>query len=83
MVLPIVRPTRSRLDRMFENILQGLVVEFRTQHSALRYASGRMLGQSEDFQIYSYKWYRSTIQFEGLSSLVSSAWDQAVDGQCR
>ena len=58
MVLPIVRPTRSRLDRMFENILQGLVVEFRTQHSALRYASGGMLGQSEDFQIYSYKWYR-------------------------
>ncbi len=26
---------------------------------------------------------RSTIQFEGLSSLVSSAWDQAVNGQCR
>ncbi len=25
----------------------------------LRYASGRVLGQSEDFQIYSYKWYRS------------------------
>ena len=58
-MLPIVRPTRSRLNRMFENILRGLVVEFRTQHSARRYASGGMLGQSEDFQIYSYKWYRS------------------------
>ena len=59
LVLPIVRPTRYRLDRMFDNILRGPVVEFRTQHSALRYASGGMLGQSEDFQIYSYKWYRS------------------------
>ena len=58
LVLPIVRPIRSRLNRMFDNILRGLVVEFRTQHSALRYASGGMLGQSEDFQIYSYKWYR-------------------------
>ena len=52
-MLPIVRPTRSRLNRMFDNILRGLVVEFRTQHSALRYALGGMLGQSEDFQIYS------------------------------
>ena len=57
-MLPIVRPTRSRLNRMFENILRGLVVEFRPQRSALRYASGGTLGQSEDFQIYSYKWYR-------------------------
>ncbi len=65
LVLPIVRPTRSRLNRMFDNILRGLVVEFRTQHSGLRYASGRMLGQSEDFQIYSYKWYRRPYMFNG------------------
>ena len=72
-VLPIVRPTRSRLNRMFDNILRGLVVEIRTQHSALRYASGGMLGQSEDFQIYFHKWYRSPshqVKFQRAELLV-------------
>ena len=72
-MLPIVRPTRSRLNRMFDNILRGLVVEFRTQHSALRYASGRMLGQSEDFQIYSYKWYRSPLNIKRVVPNITSA----------
>ena len=43
---------------MFDNILRGLVVEFRAQHSALRYASGGMLDQCEDLRIYSCEWYR-------------------------
>ena len=60
LVIPIVRPTRSRLDRMFENILRGPIVEFPTQYSALRYASDGMLDhQCEDLRIYSYEWYRS------------------------
>ena len=65
LVLPIVRPTRSRLDRIFENILRGPVVEFPTQHSALRYASDGMLGQCEDLRIYSYEWYRNLSRFAG------------------
>ena len=65
LVLPIVRPTRSRLDRIFDNILRGPVVEFPTQHSALRYASDGMLGQCEDLRIYSYEWYRILSGFAG------------------
>ena len=65
LVLPIVRPTRSRLDRIFENILRGPVVEFPSQHSALRYASDGMLGQCEDLRIYSYEWYRNLSRFAG------------------
>ena len=57
---------------MFDNILRDLVVEFRTQHSALLYASGGMLGQSEDFQIYSYKWYRRPYMFFEPYKFVSS-----------
>ena len=47
----------------FENILRGPVVEFPTQHSALRYASDGMLGQCEDLRIYSYEWYRNLSRF--------------------
>ena len=51
--------------RIFENILRGPVVEFPTQHSALRYASDGMLGQCEDLRIYSYEWYRNLFRFAG------------------
>ena len=84
MVLPIMRPTRSRLNRMFENILQGLIVEFRTQHSALRYASGECWVKAKTFKYtpingigvqYSSKAFQALCRVHGIKQSMGSVGD--------
>ena len=68
MVLPIVRPTRSRLNRMFDNILRGLVAEFRTQHSAPRTTFGHNSGKNIGLLHFYVNSVLFRHPFEGLHS---------------